>query len=148
MTTSETAPQTASQVAEEQSAENASTAGLRVVDFPSLGGSLLEAVTVLLLVPGGSGEETATEAVVSSFAAAADPRGRGASDDHAGRGDNLPGKLAQKQLKLKQKAIEHISRTDMKIVFVPTIVKGLSEFDPDGKTQQTLCNPLAGPFFF
>ncbi|HEU4911984.1 MAG TPA: YceI family protein [Actinomycetes bacterium] len=36
MTTSETAPQTASQVAEEQSAENASTAGLRVVDGVAL----------------------------------------------------------------------------------------------------------------
>jgi immune inhibitor A len=47
-------------------------------------------------------------ASLAGSAAAADPRSRGASDDHAGRGDNLPGKLAQKQLQLKQKAIEKV----------------------------------------
>jgi immune inhibitor A len=53
-------------------------------------------------------------ASLAGSAAAADPRGRGASDDHAGQGDNLPGKLAQKQLKLKEKALQMVLKGDAK----------------------------------
>ena len=47
-------------------------------------------------------------------ASAAEPPGRGNSDDHAGQSDNLPGKLAQKQLKLKEKALDMVLKGQAK----------------------------------
>ena len=43
---------------------------------------------------------------------AAPPRGNG--HDNAGKGDNLPGKLAQRQLKLKQKALDMVLKGEAK----------------------------------
>ena len=47
-------------------------------------------------------------------ASAAGPEGRGNGDDHAGQSDNLPGKLAQKQLKLKQQALDKVLNGEVK----------------------------------
>ena len=62
-------------------------------------------------------------ASLTGSAAAADPRGRGASDDHAGRSDNLPGKLAQKQAQLKAKAQAMVLKGEAKAVGKNQVVK-------------------------
>ena len=45
---------------------------------------------------------------------AAPPSGRGNGHDNAGKSDNLPGKLAQRQLKLKQKALDMVLKGEAK----------------------------------
>ena len=45
---------------------------------------------------------------------AAPPSGRGDGHDNAGKGDNLPGELAQRQLKLKQKALDMVLKGEAK----------------------------------
>jgi immune inhibitor A len=47
-------------------------------------------------------------------ASAVQPNGRGNNDEHAGKSDNLPGKLAQKQLKLKQTALDKVLKGEAK----------------------------------
>jgi immune inhibitor A len=46
-------------------------------------------------------------------ASAVQPNGRG-NDEHAGKSDNLPGRLAQKQLKLKKAALDKVLKGEAK----------------------------------